>query len=503
MFGSNIWLLAPVLLLLALLLFLPRNGKRSKNRPKSDEQQSKGSPFFIKPILQLGNRPQLGTSESVEVHFHVEASGDEHKDWTVSYRQSGKDDWKHVQTTRSNKIAIEGHAENYRCTAILTDLLPGASFEYQVLKSGQLKFTAQGMSRKARGQSQRIVIVGDMAEGGAGSRKIAYQISQVNPDILLMAGDLVYRVGRLKEYFSYFLPVYNSENAAKEQGAPILRSRIALTELGNHDVGMPQESDIPNLDQAPDLMAHYILWSLPQNGPVGPESKHVAPLTGNKQRLDAFRAAAGDRYPRISNYSAEAGDVHCLVLDSNIYVDWTDAQLVSWVEADLAAAHDAPWKLVSFHHASFTAHWKHSDEQRMRILSPIFERHGVHVVFSGHNHTYERSFPLRFQPVPQADGKLIAANGHVDGNFTLDKEYDGSVNTKPKGVIYIVTGGGGARQKLMSEHPEGKLVALPPFTVTMVDNVHSFTCLDVSAEKLSFKQISEDGSVLDSFEVTK
>lgn len=500
MFGSNIWLLVPVLLLV-LLLFWPRKDKRSKDRVPPDPENNKKSPFFIKPILQLGNRPKLSAREEVELHWHSETS---ENDWSVRYRQSAQAEWKPVPVSRSNKIKIEGHAENYRFSATLSGLLPGTDFEYEVLKSGKLEFSSSGLTRKSRGQAQRIVIVGDMAEGGPGSRKIAYQIARANPDILLMAGDLVYRTGRMQEYLKYFLPVYNSDTASKELGAPIIRSRIALTEVGNHDVGMPQESDIPDLDKAPDLMAHYILWSLPLNGPVAAGSKkHVAPLAGKQERLNAFLEAAGERYPRIGNYSADAGDCHWLVLDSNIYVDWTDAQLLSWVEADLQSAQDARWKLVSFHHASFTAHWKHSDEQRMRILSPIFERHGVKVVFSGHNHTYERSFPLRFEPVPQSNGKLIAENGHVDGKFTLDKEFDGTSKTRPDGVIYIVTGGGGARQKLMSEHPEGKTIALPPFTVTMVDNVHSFTCLDMTAERLSIKQISEDGSVLDSFEITQ
>lgn len=96
MFGSNIWLLVPVLLLV-LLLFWPRKDTRSKDRVPPDLENRK-SPFFIKPILQLGNRPKLTASEEVEIHWHAEAP---ENDWSVQYRQSAQADWKPVPVSRS------------------------------------------------------------------------------------------------------------------------------------------------------------------------------------------------------------------------------------------------------------------------------------------------------------------------------------------------------------------------------------------------------------------
>lgn len=501
MFGSNIWLLAPIFIL-ALLLFWPFNGRGSRaDKKRRNPEQNKKSPFFIKPILQLGNRPKLAAKEAVEIHFH---SFSAEEDWQVQFRQQGEAQWRSTKLTRGNKISIEGHPENYRFSATLEPLGSGVQFEYKIFKASEQVFSATALTRKGRGQSQKVVIVGDLCEGGVGSRKIAYQIGKANPDLLLLAGDLVYRRGRLSEYLERFLPVYNADEAVNEKGAPILRSRLSLIEIGNHDTALLWDTDIPNFDEVPDLLAHYVIWSQALNGPIGPESKkHVPPLAGSKPRMDAFLNAARDQYPRIANFSVDAGDCHWLVLDSNCYVDWTDSQLISWVDADLSAAKDARWKIVSFHHAPFTAHWNHFDEQRMRILAPLLESHGVHLVFSGHNHTYERTYPLHFAPRPQADGKLIAANGHVDGEFQFDKSYDGKKNTKANGIIYVVTGGGGARQKLMSAHPDGVSAEMPPYTVNMVDSVHSFTTVDMTGDKLVIKQISEDGELLDEFVVTQ
>ena len=36
----------------------------------------------------------------------------------------------------------------------------------------------------------------------------------------------------------------------------------------------------------------------------------------------------------------------------------------------------------------------------MRVIAPILEANHVDIVFSGHVHNYQRSFPLTFAPKP-------------------------------------------------------------------------------------------------------
>ena len=38
----------------------------------------------------------------------------------------------------------------------------------------------------------------------------------------------------------------------------------------------------------------------------------------------AFTEAAGEAYPRMTNFSFDYGNAHWTVIDSNPYVDWTD-----------------------------------------------------------------------------------------------------------------------------------------------------------------------------------
>ena len=69
----------------------------------------------------------------------------------------------------------------------------------------------------------------------------------------------------------------------------------------------------------------------------------------------------------------------------------------------------------------------------------VFEAGRVDVVFSGHVHNYQRTFPLGFTPEVWPDGRplhdedRIPANGNSTG-------FDGRTQTHPQGVIYVITG---------------------------------------------------------------
>jgi hypothetical protein len=72
----------------------------------------------------------------------------------------------------------------------------------------------------------------------------------------------------------------------------------------------------------------------------------------------------------------------------------------------------------------------------MRQLAPIFEANRVDVVFSGHVHSYERSFPLTFAPQPLPDDKLVGPKGEVGGTWQPDRRFGDGHEVKPRRVIY-------------------------------------------------------------------
>lgn len=130
----------------------------------------------------------------------------------------------------------------------------------------------------------------------------------------------------------------------------------------------------------------------------------------------------------------------------------------------------------------------------MRILAPIFEKAKVDIVFNGHVHNYQRSYPLKFIPEPVKDSDL------VNGKFTLDKSFDGQTRTKPDGVLYLVTGAGGAN--LYDPGQTSDPASWQEFTAKFISDVHSFTVVELNAGRLDVRQVSGQGRELDRFSVT-
>jgi 3',5'-cyclic AMP phosphodiesterase CpdA len=269
-----------------------------------------------------------------------------------------------------------------------------------------------------------------------------------------------------------------------------------LAAPGNHDT-------VPgNQTQYPDTLAYFLYWSQPLNGPLtAANAPNVTPLAGPEPVRSAFLDAAGPAYPRMSNFSFDYGNSHWTVLDGNGYVDWTDSGLRSWVENDLASARNATWRFVAFHQPGFNSSKAHFTEQRMRVLSGLFEKGGVDIVFAGHVHNYQRSFPMHFEVRKDESGRLIKPTGPVEGRWTLDKAFDGEQRTRPDGIIYLVTGAGGAG--LYDPEQETDPASWQPFTTRFIARTHSLTLVDVNGKRLTARQISETGQELDRFTVTK
>jgi hypothetical protein len=157
---------------------------------------------------------------------------------------------------------------------------------------------------------------------------------------------------------------------------------------------------------------------------------------------------------------------------------------------------------VAFHHPPFHSSKAHAEDQRMRLIAPSLERGRVDVVFSGHVHNYQRTYPLRFAPAPPpAGGKPYGPGGSVEGAWAIDTAFDGSSRTRPDGVIYVVTGAGGARLYDASQGDDP--ASWRPYTAWFVSRVHSLTVADVTPTTLTVRQVSADGEELDRFTATR
>jgi hypothetical protein len=485
-------LIALCLLALALGSALVRPGSALADTPRSDASPS-NTPFLVKPYLQLGDAPAKGAAGSLLLLWQT---ADADADWAVEYRSKADPSWQSAEPPVHRRVAVPSIAPHRVYRAALKHLAPGVEFTYRVRKGKEVVFSAEGRSRKAADQPYRFVAFGDCAAGTPEQKAVAYRAFQLRPDFIMIPGDIVYSRGRISEYRDWFWPVYNADEASPSVGAPLLRSTLFLAAPGNHDVATR------DLGKYPDGLAYFLYWDQPRNGPIGVEGgAHVPALKGPEANRKAFLEAAGGAYPRMANFSFDYGDAHWTVIDANDYVDWTNPELRSWVERDLATARGATWRFVAFHHPGFNSARKHFEQQQMRLMAEVFEEGRVDLVFSGHVHNYQRSYPVRFIPDKDSAGKLVREKNLVGGRWTLDKSFDGRTNTHPQGVIYLVTGAGGAHLYNPEQHDDP--ASWQQFTYKFSSRVHSLTVADVNGPTLTVRQVSADGEELDRFVVTR
>ncbi len=155
-------------------------------------------------------------------------------------------------------------------------------------------------------------------------------------------------------------------------------------------------------------------------------------------------------------FSFDYSDAHIAILDSNLEAQALVGPVARWLQADMSASKRI-WKLVVFHHPPFSD-GLHGDEPRTQALMPLFSRLKIDLVLNGHDHMYERSKPIN-------------------------------------GVIYLVTGAGGAPRYPRRRNRGG----LESFE----NRVFSFTQLDFGGRKLQARQIDENGRVLDTWILSK
>ncbi len=465
------------------------------NRDVVERAHRHGARFLAKPYLQIGDHPRPSDPESLEVTW---ITLDDGARWSVESRNEASATWVAARDVATKRVNVEGPGVHLVWRARVEALTPGAAFAYQLRRNGDVVFNANARARRLRDDPHRFVVWGDGGADTDAQRSVALEVLKAGPEYTVIVGDIVYYKGRATEYLNKFFPVENADSAAAAVGAPLLRSTILIPVPGNHDL---LESE---LDRSPDALAYFYYWSVPRNGLVGTAAAPIMPvLKGTPERVRAFRAAAGDAYPVAANYAFDYGGAHWTVLDANRYTDWTDPARRDWLERELdsPAARNADWRFVAFHQPAFQSSRAHADEQHMRVISDLLEKYHVDVVFTGHVHNYQRTKPLRFRAVPGENGRLVADSGRVAGEFTIDERYDGKANTRPDGVIHLVTGAGGARLYDTSSRLGNR--TMQPYLAAYRSDVHSFTVVDLEPRRFVARQVASTGEVIDEFTITR
>ena len=391
----------------------------TRNAPSAGAKAPAG-PFLVKPYLQLGHSPRQAPWSCSGTPATQTPPGRSSTDPGPSLpgnrlRLPRPVGLPSRESSRTGFIARSCPASS-----------PVARFIIVCARGMRSSSRPRAVLPSALNQAYRFVAFGDCGANTTEQKALAQRAFQEKPDFVMITGDIVYARGRVSEYRDNFWPVYNADEASPGVGAPLLRSSLFVAAAGNHDIATR------DLERFPDGLAYFLYWEQPLNGPPGEEgSAYVPKLSGPDASKQAFLEPAGDAYPRMANFSFDYGNAHWTVIDSNPYVDWTDKGLRAWVERDLASAHGATWRFVAFHHPGFSSSREHYEQQSMRKLADVFEAGKVDVVWSGHVHNYQRSYPLHFVPGPDGDdkpligkdGKPITKGALLPGRWRLDKSY--------------------------------------------------------------------------------
>lgn len=446
------------------------------------------SPFVIKPLLQFAPEVEKDGTVAIELVWiaHLKRSL-----WKVEYLAEGATSWTACEVEKVDSVTIKDN-EFKRFRASLKGLKAGSAFEYRVLIAEQQVFAASAKTPPGKGSKTTVALFGDFADGDPEATKVAKGAYGANPDLVVLAGDIVYNNGLYGEYRKYFDPVYNGDG---ERGAPIGRSVVTAAVPGNHDVRVPDRFDFIQHASDADLFAFFRIFRHPDNGPKL-DAQTVTKMVERDRDGRKLLSLYGPDFIRLSNYYFRQGDSFWVMLDANEYMDWRLPDLQKWLEKALAKGADCTWKFVCFHQPGFNSDAKYKTDTRMRVLSPIFEDLGVDIVFNGHCHFYERSYPLKYKLKTGKSGRKL----NPEGEMVLDKIFDGTENKKPQGVIYIVSGAGGL---LVSHDMRPSSHGRVESSFKIGDRTNSFTVLSLDGKTLLLRQVGTNGDEVDKFEIDK
>jgi hypothetical protein len=251
--------------------------------------------------------------------------------------------------------------------------------------------------------STRFAVIGDSGTGGGSQKKVADRIALVHKtypfEFALMLGDNLYGSEDPDDYRRKFEVPYK----------PLLDAGVRFhAALGNHD---------------------------------DPSQRFYKGFNMNGERYYSFKG------PR--------GGVRFFALDSN----YMPREQIDWLDKELAAS-GSDWKIVFFHHPIYSSGERHGSNETLREqVEPLFIRHGVDVVFTGHEHFYERIKPQH-------------------------------------GITYFISG---AAAKLR----RGNISESSAITAKGYDLGYTFMIVEIAGDEMHFQTIDANGKTIDSGVVTR
>ena len=379
----------------------------------------------------------------------------------------------------SQSQIVSGATNNH--SVQLTNLTPYTKYYYSigsttsVLKSGPDNYFLTSPLSNAENK-YTFWVTGDVGNNSTRQRDVrdrfnAYMGSNVTNGWLLL-GDNAYDNGTDGVYTTNFFEIYQNTIMGKTPLWPA---------TGNHEYANSTARQIDH------NIPYFGIFDLPTSAEAG----------GAPSNSEAY-------------YSWDYGNIHFVALDSYIIENGTSrlydisGPQVLWLKQDLAA-NTKKWTIVYFHHPPFTMGSHNSDtEDELRLIRenivPILEQYDVDLVLSGHSHDYERSklqkgyvgLEASFDPLIH---DVSQSSGKYDGT-TNSCVYVKDSPTSFGGTVYTVAGSGGKLDAAQASFPHSAMYYSN-------QTVGGSLIIEIEANRLDLKWLSEDGVIRDKFTMMK
>jgi hypothetical protein len=314
--------------------------------------------------------------------------------------------------------------------ARLDDLEPGTQYVYEVLNDGAAPVA--GVFRTGpRGRSGgfRFTSFGDQSVPAAvglglgphtvNAGYIVPAVEILDPLFHLFNGDLCYANvsdAPVATWSSFF--ANNMRSAANRPWMPA---------AGNH------ENEVGNGLQG--YLAYQTRFELPDNGSADFRGNWYAFTVGSIRVISVNNddvclqdgGFSGYRRDHVPTYVSNGDNPYIMGYSSGAQRQWLERELKRASQSD-----DIDWIVVCMHQVSMSsAHFNGADLGIRRAWLPLFDQYGVDLVLAGHEHHFERTFPVRgtlpgstlLTPAPQSSDPYLM---------------DTSV-----GTVHMIIGGGG------------------------------------------------------------
>ncbi|MBM3902020.1 MAG: metallophosphoesterase family protein [Verrucomicrobia bacterium] len=276
----------------------------------------------------------------------------------------------------SDARTVESRGRTPLQEVLLSGLPPGTRHYYRVRTDKASSPVLSFRTLPSEGDLD-VALIGDSGAGSAPQFDVARNLNQARYDVLLHLGDVVYPAPYPGLSDTRFLSVYR----------PTLRSTASFYVWGNHDLYIPAE---------------HLLDSIRTPTNDVPAERHVA-----------------DRTRPEFYYSFDAGEAHFTMLFwpySSQYAIRPGSPQLEWAERDLSGS-AKPWKFICVHNPPATSGGHRFDDydgngfpdsqEVAATLMPLAARHGVQMIFSGHDHNFERHHPS------QGTHRIVSGGGGI------------------------------------------------------------------------------------------